>query len=154
MLCQTIIDRTLEQIKSSRMNLIWFRLGRRGKIKFNLRFDLLPQNLALCPREPARMLLFVPRSPLTVHEINATLPLISKKKKKKTGSCFYCLKNEPKKLSGGNLTSTQKAAGPSEESIRNHPVWIVKKRKFKDFRATWRYVFNILVIHGLYSSYL
>ena len=152
MLCQTIIDRTLEQIKSSRMNLIWFRLGRKGKIKFNLRFDLLSQKPRLGPSRACSHATQI--STFTVHEINATVPLISKKKKKKTGSCFYCSKNEPKKLSGGHLTRTQKAAGPSVESMRNHPVWIVKKRKFKDFRATWRYVFNILVIHGLYSSYL
>ena len=58
---------------------------------------------------------------------------------------------KPKNFSGGHLTRTQKAADPSEESMRNHPAWTVKC-KFKDFRATWRYVFNILYIYGLYSS--
>ena len=52
-----------------------------------------------------------------------------------------------KKFSSGHLTRTQEAADPSEESIRNHPAWIVKC-KFKDFRASWRYAFNILLICG------
>ena len=72
--------------------------------------------------------------------------------KKKAGSSFCCLKNEAKKkFSGCHLTRTQKAAGPSEESMRNLPAWTVKC-KFKDVRATRRYVFNILLICGLYSS--
>ena len=68
---------------------------------------------------------------------------------KKTGSSLCCLNNEGKT---GHLTRTQKTAGPSEESMGNHPAWIVKC-KFKDFRTTWRYVFNILLIYGLYCSY-
>ena len=40
-----------------------------------------------------------------------------------------------------SLARTQKAAGPSEESMWNHPARIVKC-KFKDFLATWRYAFN------------
>jgi len=75
------------------------------------------------------------------------------KLKKKAGSSFCCLENEAKKnFSGCHLTRTQKAAGPSEESMRNHPAWIVKCT-VKDVRATRRYVFNILLICGLYSFY-
>ena len=33
---------------------------------------------------------------------------------------------KPKNCSGGHLTRTQKAADPSEESMQNHPAWIVK----------------------------
>lgn len=39
---------------------------------------------------------------------------------------------EAKNCSGGHLTKTQKAAGPSDQSLRNHPAWIIKC-KFKDF---------------------
>ena len=55
---------------------------------------------------------------------------------------------KPKNVSD-HLTRTQKA-GPREESVRNHPAWIVEW-KFKDFRATWRYVLNILLIYGYIS---
>ena len=72
--------------------------------------------------------------------------------KKKTRWSFYCLKNEAKNFSGSHPTKTQKAAAPSEESMRNHLAWIVKC-KFKDFRTTWKYVFNMLLIYCLYSSY-
>jgi len=51
-------------------------------------------------------------------------------------------KMKPKNCSGGHLTRTQSAADPSEESMRNNPPWIVRW-KFKDFRTTWRYAFNI-----------
>ena len=50
------------------------------------------------------------------------------------------------------LTRTQKAAGPRDESTRNHPAWIVKC-KVKDFLATWRYAFNMRLIYGLHLSY-
>ena len=69
---------------------------------------------------------------------------------KKTGSSFYCLKNEAKKLQP--LTRTQKAAGPRDESTRDHPAWIVKC-KVKDFWATWRYAFNMRLIYGPHFSY-
>ena len=59
---------------------------------------------------------------------------------------------KPKNFSGGHLTRDQKAAGPGEESMRNHPTWIVKC-KLKNLRATWSYALNILLIYGLYSSY-
>ena len=49
------------------------------------------------------------------------------------------------------LNRTQKAVDPSEESKRDHPAWIVKCN-FKDFRATWRYLVNILLIYSLYSQ--
>ena len=131
MLCQTIIDRTLEQIKSSCMNLIWFRLGRKGKIKFNFRFDLLSQKPRLGPPTAcSHATLCTQISTFNVHEINATLPLISKKKKKKKDWIVLLLfKKKPKKLCGGHLTRTQKAAGPSEESMRNHPVMDCQKKK-------------------------
>ena len=58
----------------------------------------------------------------------------------------------PKNFSGGHLSRTQNAAGPSEESMRNQSAWVVKC-KCKDFRATWGYVFNIVFIYGLYSPY-
>ena len=61
-------------------------------------------------------------------------------------------KRSQKNFSGCHLTRTQKAAGPSEESMRNHPAWIVKCT-VKDVRATRRYVFNMLLICGLYSFY-
>ena len=61
-------------------------------------------------------------------------------------------KMKAKNFSGSHLTRTKKAAGPKEGSMRNHPAWIVKW-KFKDFRASWRYVFNIFLIYGLHSSY-
>lgn len=76
-------------------------------------------------------------------------PLISKKDL--IGLLLF-KKKKPKNLSGGHLTGPKKPASPSEESMRNHPACI-SKWKFKDFRATWRYVFNILLIYGLYSSY-
>ena len=51
--------------------------------------------------------------------------------------------------SGGHRSRTQKATNPSEESMRNHPAWIITC-KFKDFRATWRHVF----LHIFYLSFI
>ena len=67
-------------------------------------------------------------------------PLVSRKRLDRA-SIVQNMK--PKNFGGGHLTRTQNAAGPSEESMRNNPVWIVKC-KFRDFRATWRYIFSIL----------
>ena len=50
---------------------------------------------------------------------------------------------KPKNLSGGHLTRTQKAAGPSEESMRNHPAWIVK----------CKFIRILELVGGLYSTY-
>ena len=47
-----------------------------------------------------------------------------------------------KNFSGGHLTRTQKAAGPSEESIRNHREWIVK----------YKLIRILELIGGLYST--
>ena len=52
--------------------------------------------------------------------------------KKKLDRSFIVLKSEARKLQSRHLTRTQKAAGPSVGSMRNHPAWIVKC-KFKDF---------------------
>ena len=55
---------------------------------------------------------------------------------------------KPKNCSGSPLTRTQKGAGLSDKSMRNHPAWIIKC-KVKDFLANWRYAFNILgLIYG------
>ena len=72
--------------------------------------------------------------------------------KKRLDRASIVEKMKPKNFSGGHLTRTQKAAGPGEESTRDHPEWIVKCES-RHFRATWRYVFKILLIYGFYSSY-
>ena len=67
--------------------------------------------------------------------------------KKTTGSSCYCLT-----MSAAAILLGSKKLRVQVRSLRSHPAWIVKF-KFKNFRSTWRYVFNILLMYGLYSSY-
>ena len=72
--------------------------------------------------------------------------------KKRLDRASIVWKMKPENCSSVHLTRTQKPADPSEESMRNHLIWIARC-KFKDFWATWRYAFNMLLIYDLYSSY-
>ena len=58
-----------------------------------------------------------------------------------------------KDFGGGHLTRSSDAAGSSvEESMASHLAWMIKCQ-LTDFIAIGKYVFDILVLYCVYSSY-
>ena len=64
--------------------------------------------------------------------------------KKRLERASIVWKVKPKNFDGGHLTRTNKAAGPSVESMASQAAWIIKCH-LTDFLAFGSYVFDILV---------